>query len=95
MQNESNVIEASKEQMAEGGVAEWFYNEKTTAKAAPGEDHKQQTEEKTLGPFSFDKVSLFNSAKPAFRVFVFIRIFEGNIFILYLMLLILRKIIVV
>ncbi|VDN31903.1 unnamed protein product [Cylicostephanus goldi] len=44
IQNQTNVIEASSEQMSEGSSAEWYY--------AASDNSKER-----LGPFSFEKVS--------------------------------------
>ncbi|CAD6190910.1 unnamed protein product [Caenorhabditis auriculariae] len=50
VQNQSNVIEASKEQMSEGGAEEWYYNDKQSQRVGPlsFEKMKELYEEKTI-----------------------------------------------
>ncbi|KAF8365950.1 rme-8 [Pristionchus pacificus] len=55
IQNQTNVIEASAEQMAEGGAPEWYYN-------VPGDKDKERH-----GPFSFEKMRELYAEKVIFE----------------------------
>uniref|UniRef100_A0A8R1HPJ1 J domain-containing protein n=1 Tax=Caenorhabditis japonica TaxID=281687 RepID=A0A8R1HPJ1_CAEJA len=52
VQNQTNVIEASAEQMAEGGSEEWYYHDK---------------ENKQIGPLSFEKMKSLYQEKTIFE----------------------------
>ncbi|EYC29231.1 hypothetical protein Y032_0006g2855 [Ancylostoma ceylanicum] len=54
IQNQTNVIEASSEQLSEGSSAEWYY--------ATADNNKER-----LGPFSFDKMKTLYAEKTIFE----------------------------